>query len=52
VEAIDPDAALVRAARRALPARLAGRVRYRTAGADRLPVPAASFSRVLFAWSL
>ena len=52
VAAVDPDAKLVRAARRALPVRYAGRVRYRVAGALRLPYPAASFERVVFSWSL
>jgi 2-polyprenyl-6-hydroxyphenyl methylase/3-demethylubiquinone-9 3-methyltransferase len=52
VEAIDPDAKLVRAARRALPVRYARHVRYRVAGARRLPHAAGSFDRVVFAWSL
>jgi ubiquinone/menaquinone biosynthesis C-methylase UbiE len=52
IEAIDPDAASIRAARRALPARLAGRVRYRVGVAERLKYPAESFDRVVFAWSL
>ena len=52
VEALDPDPALVRAARRALPSRHAGRVRYRTGGAENLPRPDGGFDRVVFAWSL
>jgi len=52
VEAIDPDASLVRAARRALPLQHADRVRYRVAGAHRLPSGDGSFDRVVFSWSL
>ena len=52
VEALDPDPARVRTARRALPSRYAGRVRYRTGGAEALPHPNGGFDRVVFAWSL
>ena len=52
VEAVDPDPARVRAARRALPSRYAGRVRYRTGAAEGLPHPNGTFDRVVFAWSL
>src|SRR5262245_42393866 len=37
VDALDPDGGLVRAARRSLPPRLTGRVRYRVGGALHLP---------------
>ena len=52
LEAVDPDPARVRAARRALPSRYAGRVRYRTGAAEGLPHPNGTFDRVVFAWSL
>src|SRR5947199_3563764 len=52
VEAIDPDAASIRRARRQLPARLAGQVRYRVGQAEHLKYADESFERVLFAWSL
>ncbi len=52
LEAIDPDAASVRLARRQLPPRLAGRVRFHVGVAEHLRYPAASFDRVVFAWSL
>ena len=52
LEALDPDPARVRAARRALPVRYAGRVRFRTAGAEHLPYSSEGFDRVVFAWSL
>ena len=52
VEALDADPGLIRTARRALPARYADRVRYRTGGAERLLHPNGGFDRVVFAWSL
>jgi ubiquinone/menaquinone biosynthesis C-methylase UbiE len=55
VEAIDPDAASIRQARRqmrALPAHLARHVRCRVGQGERLDFPDESFDRVLFAWSL
>ena len=52
VEAIDPDAASLRLARRQLPPRFARRVRYRLGEAERLKYPDESFDRVVFAWSL
>ena len=56
VEAIDPDAASIRLARRQrlklLPARLARNVRYHVGEAEHLDYPAESFDRVVFAWSL
>ena len=52
VVAIDPDAQLVRAARRALPTRFTERIRYRVGSAQPLPYRSGSFERVVFAWSL
>ena len=56
VEAIDPDAASIRRARKQrnslLPARLAKNVRYRVGEAEHLAFPDESFDRVVFAWSL
>jgi ubiquinone/menaquinone biosynthesis C-methylase UbiE len=52
VEAIDPDPASLRLARRQLPARFAKAVRYRLGEAERLRYPDESFDRVVFAWSL
>jgi ubiquinone/menaquinone biosynthesis C-methylase UbiE len=56
VEAIDPDAASIRRARRQLraqlPPRLARRVRYRVGAGEHLDYPDESFDRVVFAWSL
>ena len=56
VEAIDPNAASIRQARKqrasALPARLAKNVRYRVGEGEHLAFPDESFDRVVFAWSL
>ena len=52
VEAIDPDAASIRAARRGLPRRLAKTVRYHVGSAEKLAYPDQSFDLVVFAWSL
>jgi len=56
VEAIDPDTASIRLARRALrtqlPPRLARNVRCRVGQGEHLDFPDESFDRVLFAWSL
>jgi ubiquinone/menaquinone biosynthesis C-methylase UbiE len=56
VEAIDPDAASIRLARKQLhkqlPPRLARHVRYHVGEAEHLDYPGESFDRVVFAWSL
>jgi ubiquinone/menaquinone biosynthesis C-methylase UbiE len=52
VEAVDPDAAGIRAARRQLPRRLAGQVRYHVGEAEHLKFPDESFDVVVFAWAL
>jgi 2-polyprenyl-3-methyl-5-hydroxy-6-metoxy-1,4-benzoquinol methylase len=51
VDAIDPDAALVREARRSTPPRLAGRITYHVGSAGRLRFSSGRFEVVLFAWS-
>jgi ubiquinone/menaquinone biosynthesis C-methylase UbiE len=56
VDAIDPDAASIRQARRQLrehlPPRLARHVQVRVGAAEHLDFPDNHFDRVLFAWSL
>jgi ubiquinone/menaquinone biosynthesis C-methylase UbiE len=52
VRAIDPDAALVRAARCATTAKDRPRVRFRVGRAGRLEYPAATFDAVVLSWSL
>jgi len=52
VHAIDPDAALIRKARRALPQRFAKKVRFKPGQAERLAHPAETFDAVVFAWAL
>jgi len=52
VQAIDPDAQLVRAARRKLPKRFADRVRYHVGNAEHLDHANESFDLAVFAWSL
>ncbi len=52
VEAIDPDAKRIRAARAGLPQEFAGRVRYRVGKAQHLDRAGASFDIVVFAWAL
>lgn len=52
VMAIDTDAALIRAARRALPARHRRQVRYAVGSADRLEQPDAAFDVGVFSWVL
>lgn len=52
VDAIDPEAKLIRAARRALPRRFAKRIRYHVGKAERLDPPDESFDLVVFSWVL
>lgn len=52
VEAIDPDAALIRAARRRMPQSFSRRVRFRVGRAGRLDYAVGSFSVVVFSWAL
>jgi len=52
VEAMDPDPALIRVARRRLPSSFAPRVRYRVGGAGRLQYPKEAFDRVVLSWVL
>jgi ubiquinone/menaquinone biosynthesis C-methylase UbiE len=52
VVAFDPDADAIAAARSALPAELAERVRYRVASAQELEVERGAFDLVVFSWSL
>ena len=52
VEALEPDAKLIRAARKALPGRYAGRVRYHVGSADHTKFPDGTFDIVLFSWVL
>jgi ubiquinone/menaquinone biosynthesis C-methylase UbiE len=52
VLAIDPDRWAIASARRSLPRRLASRVRFEVARADRMQMPAAMFDAVIFSWSL
>lgn len=52
VHAIDPDASLVRAARKALPGRFAKSVRFKAGSAEPLAHRDAWFDAVIFAWAL
>jgi ubiquinone/menaquinone biosynthesis C-methylase UbiE len=52
VLAVDPAEESIAAARSALPADLADRVRFEVASAAELDVPPASFDLALFSWSL
>ncbi len=52
VQAIDADAALIRAARKRLPQRLASRVHFHVGKAGRLDYPKATFDVVVFSWVL
>jgi 2-polyprenyl-3-methyl-5-hydroxy-6-metoxy-1,4-benzoquinol methylase len=52
VDAIEPDAGLVRKAREELPPRFAERVRFQTGQAERLDHADESFDLVVFAWAL
>jgi ubiquinone/menaquinone biosynthesis C-methylase UbiE len=52
IEALDPGAKLIRAARKNLPARFAKKVRYHTGTAGKLKFPGASFDIIVFSWVL
>ncbi len=52
VQAIDPDARLIRTARGKLPRRFAKRVRYHVGKAEHLDYPNESFDLAAFAWAL
>lgn len=52
IEAIDPDPASIRAARRQMLRRLAKAARFHVGEAEHLHYPDESFDRVVFAWSL
>ena len=52
VQAIDPDAALIRKARQHLPNRLASRFRFHVGTAGLLEYPKGSFDVVVFSWVL
>jgi ubiquinone/menaquinone biosynthesis C-methylase UbiE len=52
VLAFDPNEERVAAARRSLPAELAGRVAYRVASAQELEFERSAFDLVVFSWSL
>ena len=52
VHASDPDAQLIRRARRNLPQRFAKRIRYQVGRAERVDHPNESFDVVVFAWVL
>jgi ubiquinone/menaquinone biosynthesis C-methylase UbiE len=52
IEAVDPDPARIRLARKTLPADQAGLIRFHTAHAEKLKYPADEFDIAVFAWSL
>ena len=52
VTAIDPDAKLIRTARKKLPKRFAKRIRYHVGKAEHLDHANESFDLAVFAWSL
>jgi 2-polyprenyl-3-methyl-5-hydroxy-6-metoxy-1,4-benzoquinol methylase len=52
VRAIDPDAGLIRAARRGTLRKDRSRVRFRVGGAGRLEFPPTAFDVVVLSWSL
>jgi 2-polyprenyl-3-methyl-5-hydroxy-6-metoxy-1,4-benzoquinol methylase len=52
VHASDPDAQLIRTARRNLPQRFAKRIHYQVGAAERVDHPNESFDVVVFAWVL
>jgi 2-polyprenyl-3-methyl-5-hydroxy-6-metoxy-1,4-benzoquinol methylase len=52
LQAIDPDATLIRVARKRLPQRLAPQVHFQVGRAGRLEYPKRSFDLVVFSWVL
>lgn len=52
VQAIDPDAKLIRAAQKALPKRYARRVHYDVGNTEQLVYPPNTFDVVVFSWVL
>ena len=52
IQAIDPSADLIRAARKILPVRKAKQVRYKVGSAGSLQYPPNSFDIVVFSWVL
>ncbi len=50
--AIDPDPGLIRTARKNLPERYAGQVRYRVGKAEQLKQPDDTYDLVVFSWVL
>jgi ubiquinone/menaquinone biosynthesis C-methylase UbiE len=52
IQAIDPSADLIRAARKILPMGKAKQIRYKVGSAERLKYPSNSFDMVVFSWVL
>ena len=52
IQAIDPNAEAIRAARKNKPARFANRIRYSVGNARQLENKSEAFDSVVFAWSL
>jgi len=52
IHAIDPGAALIRTARKNLPALFAKRIRYQVGSAGKLKYPSNSFDITVFSWVL
>jgi ubiquinone/menaquinone biosynthesis C-methylase UbiE len=52
IEAVDPDAARVRQARRNLPGRYGRRITYHVGQAEHLKYPGSQFDIVIFSWAL
>jgi len=52
IEALDPDAKLIRAARKDLPARFAKRIHYQIGNTGYLKFPDSTFDILVFSWVL